>query len=81
MARAAIPFREAQRGGASDPRYLNDLRARVRQDDGIADTFDVLPGMTIHVGDRIKLQGSYRSTAAACSYIPQMIVPSEVPVG
>ena len=79
MARANIAYREAQRGGAIDPRYLNDLRAVVRQDDGIVDNFDVPPGMTAHVGDRVKLQGSYRSAAAACSYIPHMAIPDDAP--
>ena len=79
LARAHIPLREAQRGGAIDPPYLNDLRAMVRQDDGIVDTFDVQAGMTVHVGDRVRLQGSYRSTASTCSYIQHMIVPNDVP--
>ena len=79
MARANIPNREAQRGGAIDPRYLNDLRAAVRQDNGIVDNFDLPPGMTAHVGDRVKLQGSYRSTASACSYIPHMAIPDDAP--
>jgi hypothetical protein len=80
VARAHVPLREAQRGGAIDPRYLNDLRAVVQQDNGIVDVFDVSAGMTVHVGDRVKLQGSYRSTASTCSYIPHMIVPNDVPI-
>ena len=79
VARANIPRREAQRGGVIDSRYLDDLRAVVRQDNGIVDTFDVSRGMTVHAGDRVKLQGSYRSTAFACSYIPQMVIPNDVP--
>ena len=78
-ARANIPRREAQRGGAIDQRYLDNLRAVVRQDNGIIDTFDVFLGMAVHVGDRVKLQGSYRSTAFTCSYIPQMVIPNDVP--
>ena len=79
VARAHIPLREAQRGGAIDPRYLDDLRAVVRQDNGIVDTFDVSAGMTVHVGDRVRLQGSYRSTASTCSYIPHMAIPNDAP--
>src|SRR5579862_10061985 len=67
LARASIHAREAQRGGAIDPRYQSDLRARVRQDDGLVDNFDVPPGITAHVGERVHLQGSYRSAASACS--------------
>jgi hypothetical protein len=78
-ARAGIPRREARRGGAIDPRYLGDLRAVVRQDNGMVDTFDVSEGMTVHVGDRIRLQGSYRSPTSTCSYIPHLIVPNDVP--
>jgi hypothetical protein len=78
-ARANIPSREVQRGGAIDPRYLGDVRALVRQDDGIVDRFDVPKDMTVHVGDRVKLQGSYRSTAFPCSYIPHMVMPNDVP--
>jgi hypothetical protein len=78
-ARANIPAREAQRGGAIDPRYLNDLRAVVKQDNGIVDIFDVPSGMTVHAGDRVKLQGSYRSTAFTCSYIPHMAIPNDAP--
>jgi hypothetical protein len=79
MARANIPKREAQRGGAIDRRYRDDVRAVVRQDNGVVDTFDVPAGITVHVGDRVKLQGSYRSTAFACSYIPHMAVPDDAP--
>jgi hypothetical protein len=79
VARANIPLREARRGGAIDPHYLNDLRAVVRQDDGIIDTFDVPAGMTAHVGDRVRLQDSYRSTAFTCSYIPHMAIPNDAP--
>jgi hypothetical protein len=79
MARANIVFRQLQRGGSIDQRYLDDVRAVVRQDNGIIDRFDVLKGMTVRVGDRVKLQGSYRSTAFACSYIPQMVVPNDAP--
>jgi hypothetical protein len=79
LARADIPAREARRGGALDPRYRNDLRAVVRQDNGVMDIFDVPAGMTVRVGDRVRLQGSYRSRASTCSYIPILIVPDEVP--
>ena len=79
VARAHIAAREAQRGGAIDPRYLNDLRAVVKQDNGIVDIFDVPSGMTVHAGDRVKLQGSYRSTAFTCSYIPHMAIPNDAP--
>jgi hypothetical protein len=79
LARAHIPAREAQRGGAIDPRYRDDLRAMVKQDNGIIDTFDVPSGMTVHAGDRVRLQGSYRSTASACSYIPHQAVPNDGP--
>ena len=77
--RAGIPGREAQRGGAIDPGYRNDVRVVVRQDDGFIDKFDVPAGVTVHVGDRVKLQSSYRSTASACSYIPHLIVPDNGP--
>ena len=80
VTRANIHMRETQRGGAIDPRYLNDLRVAVRQDNGIVDYFDVPPGMTAHVGDRVKLQGSYRSAASACSYIPHMAIPNDAPI-
>jgi hypothetical protein len=79
VARANIPRREAQRGGAIDPRYLNDLRAVVKQDNGIIDTFDVPSGTAVHVGDRVRLQGSYRSTSYTCSYIPHMAIPNDAP--
>jgi hypothetical protein len=80
VARADIPLREARRGGAIDPRYLGDLRAVVQQDGGLVDVFDVPAGMAVHVGDRVRLQGSYRSTASTCSYIPILIVPNDVPI-
>src|SRR5580765_939544 len=67
---ADIPRREARLRGIIDPRYLNDLRAVVRQDNGQVQTFDVPQGMTVRVGDRVTLRGSYRSTAFPCSYIP-----------
>ena len=79
VARAYIPKREALRGGAIDPRYLNDLRVTVRQDNGIVDNFDVPPGMTVHAGGRVRLQGSYLSTAFTCSYIPHMAIPNDAP--
>jgi hypothetical protein len=79
VARAHIAAREAQRGGAIDQRHLDDLRVVVQQDDGIVDTFNVPTGMTAHAGDRVRLQGSYRSAAAACSYIPHMAIPDDGP--
>lgn len=79
MARANIPAREAQRRGAIDPRYRNDLRVTVREDNGVVDSFDVPAGITAHVGDRVKLQGSYRSTAFTCSYVPHMAIPDDAP--
>ncbi len=79
VASANIPGREARRGGAIDLRYRNDLRAVVKQDNGIIDTFDVPSGATVHVGNRVRLQGSYRSTSYTCSYIPQMAIPNDAP--
>lgn len=79
MARANIAAREAQRGGAIDPRYLDDLRAVVKQDNGVIDIFDVPSGMTVRAGDRVRLQGSYRSSAFTCSYIPHMAFPNNAP--
>ena len=80
VARADILVREARRGGAIDPRYLDDPRAVVRQDNGMVDIFDVPAGMTVRAGDRVRLQGSYRSTAFSCSYIPILAVPNDTPV-
>jgi hypothetical protein len=80
VARANISAREAQRGGPMDPRYHDDLRALVRQDDGTVDNFDVPPGMAAHIGDRVRLQGSYRSKTSACSYIPHMAIPGDAPI-
>ena len=79
VASANIPGREARRGGAIDPRYRNDLRAVVKQDNGIIDTFDVPSGATVHAGNRVRLQGSYRSASETCSYIPQMAIPNDAP--
>ena len=79
IARADIPGREARRGGSIDSRYHDDLRVTVRQEDGRVDTFDVPPGLTAHVGDHVRLQGSYRSKTSACSYIPQMAIPNDSP--
>jgi hypothetical protein len=78
-ARAGIAGREAQRGGAIDPGYVNDQRAYVRQDDGLVDVFDIPAGVTLHVGDRVRLQGSYRNAALACSYVPHLIFPDDGP--
>lgn len=78
-ARAGIPSREAQRGGAIDPHYLGDLRVVVKQDNGLVDLFDIPEGVTVHVGDRVRLQGSYRSPASACSYIPHLAIPNDAP--
>ena len=78
-ARAGIAQREAQRGGAIDPHYLDDLRVMVREDSGLIDTFDVPADTTVHVGGRVRLQGSYRSDAAACAYVPHMAIPDDMP--
>jgi hypothetical protein len=78
-ARAGIAQREAVRGGAIDPHYLDDLRVMVREDSGLIDTFDVPAGTTVHVGGRVRLQGSYRSDAAACAYVPHMAIPDDMP--
>jgi hypothetical protein len=73
VARADIPRRQARLGGAIDHRYLNDLRAVVRQDDGRVQTFDVPNRMRAPVGERVTLHGSYRSKTFPCSYVPIMI--------
>ena len=78
-ARAGIAQREAVRGGVIDPHYLDDPRVMVRQDNGRMDTFDVPAGTTAHVGGRVRLQGSYRSDAAACAYVPHMAIPDDMP--
>jgi hypothetical protein len=78
-ARAGIPGREAQRGGPIDPGYLDDSRVVVRQDNGFIDKFDVPSGVSVHVGQRVKLQSSYRSTATPCSYVPHLIFPDDGP--
>jgi hypothetical protein len=80
FARVDIPRREARLGGAVDPRYLNDPRAVVQQDNGRVQAFDVPQGTTVQVGSRVTLHGSYRSTASACSYIPILIAADDVPV-
>ena len=77
-ARADIPNREARLGGAIDPRYLNDQRAVVRQDNGKVQIFDVPQGLTVRVGERVRVIGSYRSKASPCSYIPILITPGAV---
>ena len=78
-ARAGIAQREVVRGGAIDPHYLDDPRVMVRQDNGRMDTFDVPAGTAAHVGGRVRLQGSYRSDAAACAYVPHMAIPDDMP--
>ena len=80
MAEADIPRREARLGGVIDPSYLHDGRAVVRQDSGRTQTFDVLPGMNVQVGDRVSMQNSYRSTAAPCAYVPILIIGDARPV-
>jgi len=79
FARADIPRREARLHGAIDPRYLNDPRAVVRQDDGRVQAFDVPSGVTVQVGDRVTLQDSYRSPVSPCSYIPILITFDGIP--
>jgi hypothetical protein len=72
-ARADIPHREARLRGRIDPRYLGDVRARVRQDNGRVQVFDVPQGITVELGERVTLHGSYRSPNYPCSYIPILI--------
>lgn len=76
---ADIPRREARLGGTIDPAYVHDLRAMVRQDDGRVQGFDVLPGMTVNMGDRVTLQDSYRNQSRPCSYIPILITADSGP--
>lgn len=80
VARVDIRRHETLRGGAIDPRYLNDQRAAVRQDNGVVDIFDVPQGMTVQVGHCVALFGSYRSAAFPCSYLP-ILLSSDLPVG
>ena len=64
-----------------DPRYLDDVRAVVRQDDGRIQDFDVPQGLTMKVGDRVaSCMISYRSNNAPCSYIPILITEDDVPI-
>jgi len=71
-ARADIPLREAQQGGAIDPQYLGDLRAMVTQREKAPRPYDVPAGMTVRIGDRVALQNSYRSKTP-CAYVPVQI--------
>jgi hypothetical protein len=72
-AHAEIAQREARLGGAIDPHYVGDLRALVSLTNGRLRTFDVAPGMKVHIGDRVALQDSYRNMKLPCSYVPILI--------
>ena len=79
LAQADIARREARLHGAIDPRYRDDPRVIVRQQDGRIQVFDLPHGVTVKTGDHVMLHGSYRSPAAACAYIPIMIT-TDMPV-
>jgi hypothetical protein len=82
-ARAEIPLRQAQQGGAIDPQYIDDQRVLVRQSGGRMRPFDLAAGVSVHLGDHVALQNSYRSKALTCAYVPVMITadlgPASVP--
>jgi hypothetical protein len=72
-AQALIGRTQAQAGGRIDPDYVDNLRVAVRMDDGSRATVIVPKAMAVRIGDRVAVQGSYRSAQLPCNYIPNLV--------
>lgn len=70
---ARIQRTEAQSGGKIDPDYIDNQRVAVRMMGGRYQVFLVPKTMTVHLGDRVTVQGGYRNINLPCNYIPNLI--------
>jgi hypothetical protein len=73
MIQANIQSAQAQVQGLIDPAYADRSAVVVHLDSGRDQVGRALPGVEVHVGDRVTLQGLYRNTALPCNYIPNLI--------
>src|SRR6185312_15633958 len=73
MIKTNIESAEAQVHGLIDPAYADRSAVIVHLDSGRDQVGRLPPGLAVHVGDRVTLQGLYRNTALPCHYIPNLV--------
>jgi hypothetical protein len=56
-----------------DPTYVGRTAVVVHLDSGRDQVGRMPPGLDVHVGDRVSLQGVYRNAALPCHYIPNLV--------
>jgi hypothetical protein len=74
MIKTNIESAEAQVHGLIDPAYADRSAVIVHLDSGRDQAGRLPPGLAVHVGDRVTLQGLYRNTALPCHYVPNAII-------
>jgi hypothetical protein len=73
MIKANIEGGQAQAHGLMDPAYVDRSAVLVHLDTGQDQVGRPPPGLALHVGDRVMLQGWYRNAALPCHYVPNLI--------
>jgi predicted aspartyl protease len=74
MIKANIDSAQSQVHGLIDPAYADRSAVIVHLDNGRDQVGRLPPGLAVHVGDRVTLQGLYRNTALPCHYVPNAII-------
>jgi hypothetical protein len=73
MIKSNIEGGQAQLHGLMDPAYVDRTAVVVHLDSGRDQVGRAPPGLEVHVGDRVTLQGVYRNAALPCHYIPNLV--------
>ena len=73
MVKSNIEGGQAQLHGLMDPAYVDRTAVVVHLDSGRDQVGRAPPGLDVHVGDRVTLQGVYRNAALPCHYVPNMV--------
>jgi predicted aspartyl protease len=77
MVKANIEGGQAQLHGLMDPAYADRTAVVVHLDSGRDQVGRAPPGLDVHVGDRVTLQGVYRNAALPCHYIPNLVTADQ----
>ncbi len=77
MIKSNIEGGQAQLHGLMDPAYVDRTAVLVHLDSGRDQVGRAPPGLDVHVGDRVILQGVYRNEALPCHYVPNLVTADQ----
>lgn len=80
-AMALLSRTQAAVGRPIECAYVNNIRAVIMTDDGTVKTILIPYGMTVAIGDHVSFQSAYLSPRPLCSYVPNLAVTKNTPVG